>query len=860
MKGGLPTERLIEARNSWKRKRRARLDGARKPAHVEVIENLDGPFRTEFENAKEDAERDISLASVNSTQKLERIFAMGQEETPQTAERFGLERFQSMHLTGPQEPIPLNQPERSSSSRAGNSSYPSKRSQQRMSLAGLRERSTAARASREEDKEDFREKPNPLDPDDRGERHKMSEQLNKLSLSGLKGRHDSHHERRVSEKDAYLFQAQTLPDKDKGERYRFAESAKRKIHMAREELEAFRSSIADDIRDSKETGGNRFVNAMRIAKSRFENREAEKEAERRVGMRMSSGTGRPGERPRNLSNSQGPIFSSMSYGNSSSSSSSLPDASNPLTTERDSPPSPKALESLTLYNAPPAPTPRNRAYQQVFPARPSISYRPTLSPVYSKSPILTNSSSQLASTSPKPPKTAPDEPVDFLDEMAPEPVTPAPPKPQTGSLPPRQTEAGGRDFTRKLPPSSTSISKRDRAIQSANVISNLRKKPSYESQISQVVENDIPSLTLPSPKVKPVDPKKRPPRRLSNQKSLSLEASVSSTPRDIEIDTPQLPNPRETREPIHPNIEFSKTPTSSALEFWADADASLAPSESASAQPPNRIGEPPPDIWRDADRTLNLRKSKPTLEEWVASLPGLNPRQEPLEASGALNAQMLKELRTRSIKKSSSKHSKDAVIAALAEKLKDLEYEEPEQIEEFVPEDELELAQEEAKASEEESVPEYLPPLNIDPSLLHPDYRPNPSPSMILESISVVRNLAVDETRPLTRSQSYSPPGGPAKGNHGLQGSPPPRKLRKPRDLAVDVTTHLDTLQKYWDDQGIIVGTVLRRMLWIVDTMIVKEREEAQKLLRKQEMGWMADDGDDEGEEGEGSEEEEESE
>lgn len=66
----------------------------------------------------------------------------------------------------------------------------------------------------------------------------------------------------------------------------------------------------------------------------------------------------------------------------------------------------------------------------------------------------------------------------------------------------------------------------------------------------------------------------------------------------------------------------------------------------------------------------------------------------------------------------------------------------------------------------------------------------------------------------------------------------PTEKLSRPADLARDVDTKLDTLEKYWDEQRLTVGTVLKRMLWIVDNMVVKEREEGQKERRAQEMGW----------------------
>lgn len=807
------------------------MDGARKPNPTISIENLDGPFHTEFETAKEDAERSLSLMTVSS-QKLKRIFRLGQ--SPQGIEQLELERAQSVLLTDSRELGPLDQLERSHSSRIKNDSHPPKMGGRKMTLAGPRERLTAARASRQEDNEDFDGKFNLEDSNNRSlgsEGHRMSGQMKKLKPSELRERYDALQDRRASEKDAHLYRVQTAPEKSQGERHRFVESAKRKIHMAKEELEAFRSSIADDVHDSKESGGTRIANAVRTAKARLENREAERQA----GIRITTVADRPAKQSRHLSSSPGgPIFSSPSYDSTSPSSQSLDSQKFPGV-EGDSPPSPRVPPGVSPHSIPPAPIPRNRAYQQVFPARPSASYRPTLSPVYSKSPIPTNSLSPATSTSLKTPKATPGDPAPIpADGMVPASII-LNSKPPSGFL-----EAKGRDLTGRPPPTT----ERDQSLQSTNETVDSRRKQSYEHpRASLVVENDIPPLKLPSPEVKPVN--SRPPQKSTSAKSSPHKTLTTSTPHNIGTNSPWPPNPRGTREPVNPNIEFLKTPTSSALEFWAAADASLAPSESASAQPPNKTGEPPPEIWKDADNTLNLRKSKPTLEEWIAGLPGLGLRQGPLAANSFLDTQMLRELRTKYIKESSSREGNDFTMATLAEKLKVLENEELELREEFVPEDEMGLTPEEVNALEEtETALENGPPPIINPFLLHPDYHPHPSPSVILEAISPTQESEAKETHPPTRVKSNNIPGVPADEKYGVLDSPPPRKLQRPRDLVGDATIRLETLEKYWNDQGIIVGTVLRRMLWIVDTIIVKEREEAQRLARKHEMGW-ADDEDD---------------
>jgi hypothetical protein len=298
------------------------------------------------------------------------------------------------------------------------------------------------------------------------------------------------------------------------------------------------------------------------------------------------------------------------------------------------------------------------------------------------------------------------------------------------------------------------------------------------------------------------------------------------------------------------------TPTASALAFWAAADASLAPSESASALPPNHKGEPPPDIWRDADKTLDLRKGGPTMEEWIASLPGLGLKLGPWASDGTLDSRMLSELREDiKLAKDEQPHGDDGdgdggdegasagggtLRTMLVEKIKEMDnkVQSDEEFEEFVPEDVEGLLPEEVKVLEAvletESMPDNLPPPVADPTLLHPEYRST--------SLTTTTSTSARERKSTTT---------PGRSGSRRRNSEP-TNARRLENLGGDVAGRLDALEKYWDEQGIVVGAVLKRMLWIVDTLIVKEREEAQRMLRRREMGWEDDDDDDDDDEEEG--------
>lgn len=287
----MPSERLVEARNSWKRKRKARLDGARKPDPVENPEyGGDSPL---FEDARGDAKKIGSLISTNSKKKLKKIFGMDQEEIPQEPGKTGLGCTQSTVPVSSQNPA-LNQHERNHSANTRNDNLLLGKERRGSTLSGARERFMATRASREEDKDDFGENSDLDESDNRpqgSERRRMSGQIRGLSFSEFRDRNDVRHQRKNSEKEAQLFRIQTMPKGPQGEHHKSIRMPRRGVSPAKDEPQAYQSPKANDRTDGKEKGITRILNAVRTPKTHPNDREVEGHA----GMGRTSGTSQPGE-------------------------------------------------------------------------------------------------------------------------------------------------------------------------------------------------------------------------------------------------------------------------------------------------------------------------------------------------------------------------------------------------------------------------------------------------------------------------------------------------------------------------------------------------------------------------------------
>ncbi|RPA98008.1 hypothetical protein L873DRAFT_1915320 [Choiromyces venosus 120613-1] len=282
-----------------------------------------------------------------------------------------------------------------------------------------------------------------------------------------------------------------------------------------------------------------------------------------------------------------------------------------------------------------------------------------------------------------------------------------------------------------------------------------------------------PSRKLRHPEVEATNvnlPKHVTPSKIpSEKKNVGPGLPPKSGPRDENRSHPHSSQDLKT---VNLDNESTRTPRASALDFWAEADASLAPPESASALPPNREGEPPPDIWKDVDNTLNARKGGTTLQEWIASLPGSGLKLAPWAADGTLDSKTLGELK-KDIELAKDNEAKSdgeegEIRARTIERVKNVAEPTPlkakieefvpdeeddlqgigeavdssfeEEIEGFVPEDFCRLPGEETRNMEDafspEPTPDNGPPPVADPTLLHPEYQSSSSSNAPNQTIS----------------------------------------------------------------------------------------------------------------------------
>lgn len=195
------------------------------------------------------------------------------------------------------------------------------------------------------------------------------------------------------------------------------------------------------------------------------------------------------------------------------------------------------------------------------------------------------------------------------------------------------------------------------------------------------------------------------------------------------------------------------------------------------------------------------------MEEWIATLPGLGLGLGSWgNNDGALDWKYFQALKaSNKLKKSRSassvgtqKSAKDMIVENLQVMemvIEGVEERHREELEEGLTPDEAEALELEAPATV--PVVDNLPPPVNEPGLLHPEYRLVTGAGRILSG-----------RRPQSRRGK-------------------------------DVAGRLDDMERYWAEQSLVMGTVLKRMLVVVDGLIVKEREQAQKEQRRVEMGWV---------------------
>lgn len=687
-------------------------------------------------------------------------------------------------------------------------------------------------------------------------------------------------------KDSFISKSDSAPEK---RHHRFAESVRKGVRFAgpKEHVAAYKASKGGD-KSEVEAGageGSRVGNNSMGRMSGHLARNAEEPQEQAGRASWTSG-----DQVRSRRASE-----QLAYASTSSSS---PDEFQvPRASELPDFPAPPGSKSMNIITQPPANpaatqprpapdpvSPRTAASpygQMMFPPKPPAPFfRPTLSPVSSRSPVPTSiehaatdspkrsikdrEKSRPVSASPRMHSLEQDPSASSLHLPLVETLPSSTPPQKPGGLTIRNgvptistqsssSEDGSAPEAAGLSPimehSTTTTTESRRSSQNSAAAKKSAQKPEH----SLVADDALSSLNLArdiksarsslgrSPSKSPAESARteRAKPQSSGNPAGSVDSGVPSRP-PSEVPRPRSPPPHPSPSPVKIS---SRTPTSSALEFWREADESLAPSESASAQPPNYNGEPPPSFWKTADQSLAARREAgPTIEEWIASLPGLGLGLGTWGShDGALDWKYFQSLKA----KNKLKKSRSGLSSASSQKtvrtvksVQDMITENIESLEKVIEEieensnsrsnarsggdaeqgltpDEAEALDDDAtdpfaEPVEHEAVVDNNPPALVDPDLLHPEYRPCPSPGPILSS-----------QRPQSR-------------------------------LGRDVAMRLDNMEKYWAEQSIAMGSVLKQMLVVVDRLIIKEREEAQKEARKIEMGWSSDSDDDDEEEGGG--------
>jgi len=374
-------------------------------------------------------------------------------------------------------------------------------------------------------------------------------------------------------------------------------------------------------------------------------------------------------------------------------------------------------------------------------------------------------------------------------------------------------------------------------------VQGIEEKPSSH----RINNSTLPKLSDNQPLSKPLDPDSVPPtepekynqggnsRLQTNRRTDSQTPSTESSPINSTMtEGKTATHTQVTRQPGMNDNLTAKTPTPSALDFWAEADSTLS---SAHARSYDQHHPHRNSFWAEADKAVPLppwKRERPSLEEWIAGLPGVG--------DGASDSKVFgtgKKLK----KKDDPEVGVLRVVNGNAEDEDKILFDED--------------GNEVAMASDQAPI---VPTVKVDRRLLFPSPQPDPSalpnfprpfqPGRLeilpeasqetsLHTPTVLGGISTNKTLTLL-SHAQAENSKIEEDLKALLGLPlPTEKLYRPADLARDVSSRLDTLEKYWDEQGVTVGTVLKRMLWIVDSMVVKEREGGQRERRAQEMGWV---------------------
>lgn len=280
------------------------------------------------------------------------------------------------------------------------------------------------------------------------------------------------------------------------------------------------------------------------------------------------------------------------------------------------------------------------------------------------------------------------------------------------------------------------------------------------------------------------------------------------------------------------NMKHSRLQAPLGPEFWVEADSSLSSTQENSDKWPGDT------FWTDADKGIPpppWKSEGPSLEEWIAGLPGIS--------DGAADSKIFEAKNKLKKRKREAKSGVLRVVNGNAEE---------DENRAICFEDGNALA---ATSDQGTNAPAVV----VDETSLYPDtpmepfifpqfqrlfqpgrleILPEASRETSLHTPTVIGGVSTSKTLTLL-NQGKTETSKIEEELRTLLSLPLPMgKVQRPVDLAREVSDQLEAMDKYWDEQRLTVGTALKRLLWVVDNMVVREREEGQKTKRAQEMGW----------------------
>jgi len=277
---------------------------------------------------------------------------------------------------------------------------------------------------------------------------------------------------------------------------------------------------------------------------------------------------------------------------------------------------------------------------------------------------------------------------------------------------------------------------------------------------------------------------------------------------DLEKPLPP-PSPDLRPEPDSPELgNRAEAHLQESESFWDTADSLLpyikAPKTYKDA---SNTGNVSSDFWNEADRTLELppwRQSGSKMDEWLESLPGWE----------------------------------DGFLQEFTEKVKAEEQEQPGEtltsppIQHFLRQRrksdalrrELQL-----QSIQEESTPrsDADTPASMRDRMLR---KPRPLGQMS----TTLRDDKINNVP----SPLYAPPSPPKTGANSIEAGVEALSPGEVDAISQSLVNKLSELERKWKSEGVEVTSVMKRMLYVVDKLVLDDFAEEQRRERGNEMGW----------------------